>query len=155
MKTTVTAASGIALGVALGAGGWLLWGPDSGSEHAPRTADYASAQAIADKLDKAGLTVSMIHKNTDATYVTDVGGTAWDFTVNDVAGTPPPGDSGINMFPNADALKSWASISKGLGGIAVVGDTWAVSLPSNPGTRTASLNLAQKVADALGGTVQK
>ena len=121
---------------------------------APR--HYASAQAIADALTKAHFTVSMLHKDTDAGYIAQVGGTAYDFTVTDKAGQPAPGDGGINMFPNADSLKSWTGLSKGFGGVAITGDTWAVSLPTTSKTaRTDSKRLAPKIAKALGGTVQR
>lgn len=121
---------------------------------APR--HYTSPQAIADALTKAGFTVSMLHKDTDAGYIAQVGGAAYDFTVTDKAGQPAPGDGGINMFPNADSLKSWTGLSKGFGGVAVTGDTWAVSLPTTSKTaRTDSKRLAPKIANALGGTVQQ
>ncbi|MGW1498936.1 hypothetical protein ACWCQW_10250 [Streptomyces mirabilis] len=117
---------------------------------------YASAQAIADALQKAGFTVSMLHKSADAGYISQVGGTAYDFTVTDKTGQPAPGDGGINMFPNADALKSWTGISKSFGGIAVTGDTWAVSLPTtSKSARADSQRLAPKIAKELSGTVQR
>jgi hypothetical protein len=41
-----------------------------------------------------------------------------------------------------------------LGGIAVTGDIWAISLESDA-DRQASLELAPQVAETLGGAVQK
>jgi len=114
---------------------------------------YASAQAIADKLQAAGFTVSMLHKN-DTTAITDMGGTAYDFTVTEKPGRAP-GDSGINMFPNHEALATWTALSKSFGGIAVTGDTWAVSLATGGKARTSSLAMAPHIAQVLGGTVQK
>jgi hypothetical protein len=168
MRTVIIATLTGVLGIAIGATGWALLGPEktttgSTTAHASRTAPatkaraqrYGTAQQIADALEKAGLTVSMVHKETDDTYITEVGGTAYDFTVTDKVGRPAPGDSGINMFPNTEALKTCAGISKSMGGIAVTGDTWAVSLPTTSKTaRTDSQRLAPKVAKALGGTVQ-
>jgi len=169
MRTTITAALAGSLGIVIGAAGWALLGPEktttgSTTAHASRTAPaakaraqrYGTAQQIADALEKAGLTVSMVHKETDDTYITEVGGTAYDFTVSDKAGRPAPGDSGINMFPNTEALKTWTGLSKGMGGIAVTGDTWAVSLPTtSKAARADSKRLAPRVAKALDGVVQQ
>lgn len=111
---------------------------------------YSSAQAIADKLESSGFTVSMLHKNTNTTTLIDA---AYDFTVTNKPG-PAPGDSGINMFRNHESLQTWESLSKSFGGIAVVGDTWAVSLASDtPTAVTSSKTLAPQIAKALGGTV--
>jgi hypothetical protein len=116
---------------------------------------FATAQAVADALHAHGFTVSMLHKD-DGTYISDVGGSAYDFTVTDKAGKPAAGDSGINMFPNHEALASWTEMSKSMGGVAVTGDTWAVSLPTgSTAARTDSKRLAPLVAKALGGTVQQ
>ncbi|MEU2924195.1 hypothetical protein ABZ636_03910 [Streptomyces sp. NPDC007251] len=116
---------------------------------------FASAQAVADALQTHGFTVSMLHKD-DGTYISDVGGSAYDFTVTDKAGKPAAGDAGINMFPNHEALASWTEMSKGLGGVAVTGDTWAVSLPTgSTAARADSKRLAPLVAKTLGGTVQQ
>jgi hypothetical protein len=43
-------------------------------------------------------------------------------------------------------------MSKSFGGIAVTGDTWAISLDSDD--RKKSLPLADRITDALEGTVQ-
>jgi hypothetical protein len=121
----------------------------------PASHQFASAQAVADALHAHGFTVSMLHKD-DGTYISDVGGKAYDFTVTDKAGKPAAGDAGINMFPNHEALTSWTEMSKSLGGIAVTGDTWAVSLPTgSTAARADSKRLAPRVAKALGGTVQQ
>lgn len=122
----------------------------------PTVHHYRSAQQIADTLDAHGLTVSMLHKSTEDTYINQVGGTTYDFTVTDKAGQPAVGDSDINLFPNTQALKTWTGISKGLGGVAVTGDKWAVSLPTTTKVaRADSLRLAPMVAKALGGAVQQ
>ncbi|GAA1065216.1 hypothetical protein [Streptomyces asiaticus] len=170
MRATAAAALAGTIGIAAGAAGWALLGPEktktvdvkpstsiSTSQSATAGSHrYDSAQQIADALQAGGLTVSMLHKTSEDTYISEVGGTAYDFTVTDKAGKPAPGDSGINMFPNHEALTRWADISKSMGGIAVTGDTWAVSLPTtSAAARTDSKHLAPLVAKALGGTVQQ
>lgn len=119
----------------------------------PTVGHYNSAQAIADKLQGAGFTVSMLHKD-DTTVITEEGGSAYDFTVTEKPGRAP-GDSGINLFPNHEALTAWTALSKSFGGVAVTGDTWAVSLATSGNARTSSLAMAPHIAQVLGGTVQK
>lgn len=171
VHTKIAAAVAGAAGIVIGAGGWALLGPEktvhdqapaaapaassatagatpvkaSGSSH------YASAQAIADNLSAAGFTVSMLHKST--TPGTTLIDAAYDFTVTAKPGRAP-GDSGINMFRNPESLITWEGLSKSFGGIAVVGDTWAVSLASDTSAQIASSKtLAPQIAKALGGTV--
>lgn len=138
--------------VTIAAAGILLAGCSS-SSHDDALAHYASAQAIADKLEAAGFTVSMLHKSeVDPSLGMDV---AYDFTVTAKPG-PAPGDSGINMFRNHQALTTWVGLSKGFGGIAVTGDIWAVSLTTDNAKAVASSKtLAPKIAQVLGGTVQE
>lgn len=169
MRTTATAALAGAIGIVIGAAGWALLGPEKSSTDtkpaaaapashgaAAKVHHYDSAQQIADALQSHGFTVSMLHKSSEATYISDEGGSSFDFTVAEKAGKPAPGDAGINLFPNHDALESWTGISKSMGGVAVTGDTWAVSLPTTSTVaRTDSKRLAHKVAQALGGTVQQ
>jgi len=38
---------------------------------------------------------------------------------------------GVTIFKNNAALNSWNKLSQGLGGVAVVGDNWAISLPTD------------------------
>jgi len=168
MRTTVTAALAGAVGIVIGAAGWALLGPEdttadakpqatATAPHSPTASahHYSSAQQIADALQAHGLTVSMLHKS-EGTYISDVGGKAYDFTVTDKAGKPAVGDAGINMFPNREGMASWTEMSKGVGGIAVTGDTWAVSLPTtSTAARVDSKRLAPRVAKVLGGTVQE
>ncbi|MBW8796367.1 MAG: hypothetical protein JF597_23045 [Streptomyces sp.] len=117
---------------------------------------YASAQAIVDALNAAGLTASKPQKNTDDGYISQIGGTAYDFSVTDQTAKAKPGSAGINLFPNPEALAAWVPMSKSLGGVSVTGDTWAVSLPTiATGARADSKRLAPKVAAALDGTVQE
>jgi hypothetical protein len=115
---------------------------------------YDSAQDIADALAAAGLKVSKPEADTGDSYITRVGGTPYNFTVTDQ--DTAAGDAAINMFPNAAALAGWIPLSKQFGGVAVTGDTWAVSLPTRDETALAdSKRLAPKVAEALNGTVQQ
>ncbi|MFM9652771.1 hypothetical protein [Streptomyces galilaeus] len=117
---------------------------------------YDSAQDIADALTAAGLTASKPQEQTEENYISQVGGTAYDFTVTDQAGTAAPGTTGINMFPNPEALAAWIPLSKQFGGVAVTGDTWAVSLPTkSKAARDDSKRLAPEIAEALDGTVQQ
>ena len=115
---------------------------------------YDSAQDIADALAAAGLKVSKPQEETGDSYITQVGGTPWNFTVTDQ--DTAAGDAAINMFPNAAALAGWVPLSKQFGGVAVTGGTWAVSLPTRSETALAdSKRLAPKIAEALDGTVQQ
>lgn len=123
---------------------------------AAKAGHYTSAQDIADALTAAGLKVTKPEKETEKTYISEVGGTAYNFTVTDQAGKATHGSAGINMFPNPEALAAWIPLSKSFGGVAVTGDTWAVSLPTSAeGARDDSKRLAPKVAKALEGTVQQ
>lgn len=116
---------------------------------------YESAQDIADALNDAGLNASKPQEDTDASYITKVGGSSYNFTVTDQDGQAP-GEAGINLFPSPEALAGWVTLSKQFGGVAVTGDTWAVSLPTDePGARDNSKRLAPKIAEALDGTVQQ
>jgi hypothetical protein len=63
--------------------------------------------------------------------VQGVGGTGWDLDIN----ADGFGD-GINLFPNR-AIRV-GELSKAFGGIAVAGDTWAVSLDTDEGGRATS-----------------
>ncbi|MFJ8021423.1 hypothetical protein [Streptomyces sp. NPDC096311] len=128
----------------------------SASASAAKAGHYGSAQDIGDALAAAGLTVSKPEKESEKNYISEVGGTAYNFTVTDQAGKATHGTAGINMFPNAEALAAWIPLSKSFGGVAVTGDTWAVSLPTSAeGAREDSKRLAPKVAKALDGTVQQ
>lgn len=168
-RHVITAATGIA-GLVIGAAGWALIGPEKthtvtktvAATAAPTTSasaaadvktggtHYASAQAIADKLEANGFVVSMLHKN-DTTVVQ--GMTAYDIDITEKPG-PAPGDSGIDMFDTHDHLAAWVPLSKDMGGVAVVGDTWAVSLATiTPDALALSKKMAPRIAQVLGGTV--
>ncbi|NUS74915.1 MAG: hypothetical protein HOV70_01775 [Streptomyces sp.] len=128
----------------------------SGNSSAPEARQLDTAPNIAAALNDAGLTASTPKERTRESYITKVGGTSYGLTITDKAGQAAVGESGINMFPNAEALKAWIPLSKSFGGVAVTGDTWAVSLPTkSKEARADSVRLAPKVAEALDGTVQR
>jgi hypothetical protein len=103
----------------------------------------------------AGLVVTQPHPNTERDYVQGVGGKVFDVGISEKVGQKV-GDAGIDVFPNHEALADWVGISKGLGGVAVVGDTWAVSLPTiGDGDRPITARMAPRIAGALGGTVEQ
>jgi hypothetical protein len=123
---------------------------------APAARQLDTAPNIAAALNDAGLTASTPKERTEESYITKVGGTSYGLTITDKADQTAPGESGINMFPNAEALAAWVPLSKQFGGVAVTGDTWAVSLPTkSKDARADSLRLAPKIAEALDGTVQR
>ncbi|MGJ5826051.1 hypothetical protein [Streptomyces ossamyceticus] len=127
-----------------------------GNSSAPEARQLDTAPNIADALNDAGFTASTPKERTDESYITKVGGKSYGLTITDKAGQAAAGESGINMFPNAESLKAWIPLSKSFGGVAVTGDTWAVSLPTkSKEARADSLRLAPKVAEALDGTVQR
>lgn len=139
---------------ALAAGAAILLAGCGGSGSSNTGTHYTSAQAIADKMAAAGFTVSALHKDT-GTAISSMGGTVYNLAISQKTEKAAPDSSGINMFPNHETLASWTATSKSFGGVAVTGDTWAVSLPSDGAARTASLTMAPRIATLLGGTVQK
>jgi hypothetical protein len=62
-------------------------------------------------------------------------------------------EAGVLVFASVEATQGWAETSDAFGGIAVVGDSWAISLDSD-GDRARSRALARKIAAAIGGTVR-
>lgn len=116
--------------------------------HKATEGHYSDAQAIATKLTKSGFTTGPLKPDTSG-YIAQNGGKSYNTTIAGIAG-----NSGIDTFANADALKTWAGLSRGLGGVAVTGDTWAVSLPTRTASaKSASKAAAAKIAKALGGKV--
>jgi hypothetical protein len=112
-----------------------------------------SAKGIADRLRSAGYDVSNPTTASGAEYITSVGGSAYDLTIRQ-HGMPADGTSGINLFPNHEALAVWVPLSKSFGGVAITGETWAVGLPTNtPAQRKASVAAAPALAKVLGGEV--
>jgi hypothetical protein len=116
------------------------------STSAPAGSSYGSAQEIVDALQGGGIDVSRL-KSAEPGYIPEVGGESWDLEID-------RRDADVNFFPSPEALGMWVEMSKSVGGIAVTGDIWAVSLGSDADYRQASLELAPRIAEALGGTVQ-
>jgi hypothetical protein len=111
---------------------------------------YSTAQEIVADLRKEGFEASD-PTPADPGYVEEVGGHRWDLKIS----KGKRRSDGINIFPNLEALGMWVELSKSFGGIAVTGDVWAVTLETDGGYRDDSLELAPKIANALGGEVQK
>ncbi|WP_329471694.1 hypothetical protein OIE75_20320 [Streptomyces sp. NBC_01723] len=128
--------------------------PAAATTNAPAAGNYETAQDIADALAGAGFTVTKLREETDPSYISKVGGTAYKFTVTDQS--KPAGQAGINMFPNPQALDGWVVLSKQFGGVAVTRDAWAITLPTRDEAALAdSKRMAPKIAEALDGTVQQ
>jgi hypothetical protein len=89
-----------------------------------------------------GFTVTDVSVNGEWVY--GPAGTALDVKINGIK-------AGLNTFRSIGDAKEWTVLSKAFGGIAVVGDTWAVSLDSRgvSATPEQSRALAVKVAAAL------
>ncbi|MGQ4513694.1 hypothetical protein [Streptomyces sp. DW26H14] len=124
------------------------------SSNSPAAPHYSSIGAITAKIRAAGLATTTPHKSTDDTYITEVGGQDYELTISEKAGQDISG-SGIYLFPNTEAVTAWTTVSKSMGGIAVVGDTWAVSLPSGSEYRPITDRMAPTIAKALGGAVAR
>lgn len=122
------------------------------SSSAPAAPQYSNVSAITSKIRAAGLSTTAPHKSAEDTYITQVGGTDYEITISEKAGQEI-GGSGIYFFPNDKAVAPWTAISQSLGGIAVVGGTWAVSLPSSSEDRAVTNRMAPEIAKALGGKV--
>ena len=117
------------------------------SAPAPVDSSYSSPQEIVDALQREGIDVSRL-KSAEPGSIPEVGGESWDLEID-------RRDADINIFPTSDALGIWVEMSKSIGGIAVTGDIWAVSLEPDADDPQASLELAPRVVEAIGGTVQK
>jgi hypothetical protein len=66
-------------------------------------------------------------------------------------------EAGVLTFGSVELAQWWAETSVNFGGIAVVGDDWAVSLDSDGTggtTKGQSRKLAAKIAGEIGGTVR-
>lgn len=128
--------------------------PAAATTNAPDAGRYETAQDIADALAEAGFKVTEPKEDKSASYITEVGGKSYTFTVTDQNGDG--GDTLINLFPNPEALAAWIPLSKQFGGVAVTNDTWAISLPTKAeGARDSSKRIAPTIAKALDGTVQQ
>lgn len=131
-------------------GGGASAAPADGGTSNKKSVDSITAQDIVVRLRGTGFHVTGPTMAADQGYIGQVGGVQWDIKISEA-----PGDGGINMFPNAEALAAWVRLSKSLGGVAVTRDTWAVSLPTTGDARAKSLAVAPDIAAVLDGTVQK
>lgn len=122
------------------------------SSSAPAAPRYDNIGAVTSKIQAAGLAVTTPKKSTEDTYITQIGATDYELTISEKPGQQI-GGSGIYLFPNDKAVTPWSAISQSMGGIAVVGDTWAVSLPTGGDDRVISTRMAPEIAKALGGKV--
>jgi hypothetical protein len=67
------------------------------------------------------------------------------------------GWAGVLTFASPEVAHLWAETSQSFGGIAVIGDTWAMSLDSDGsgGTSKAESRApAAKITESVGGTVR-
>ncbi|CAG6395250.1 hypothetical protein NMG29_39150 [Streptomyces cocklensis] len=164
-RRTVIATTGIT-GLIIGAVVWATLEPTgtqtvtpSAAQGAARTpaandatGHYTTARAIADTLEAAGFAVANLYWN-DLTDTNKDITSSWDVLITETPG-PAPGDSGINLFRNHEAVTKWADLSKSAERVAVIGDTWAVSLASVGDDALAlSRKMAPRIAQVLGGTV--
>jgi hypothetical protein len=125
--------------------------PASAEASTPIQPTYTTAEQIAANIRNNGIEASDPTQAAEPGYIEEVGGTSYELSI----GTGNERQDGINMFPNPESLAMWVELSKSFGGVAVTGDVWAVSLETDSGFREDSLLLAPRIADALGGTVQK
>lgn len=92
--------------------------------------------------------VGTVDEVTDSTALGELGGRSYDVTLDGVV-------LGLNVFPNGEATATWIELSRSLGGVAVAGDVWAVSLPSSADERARSIELADELAATLDGVVER
>ncbi|MBO0883878.1 MAG: hypothetical protein J2P17_26800 [Mycobacterium sp.] len=152
MKRVRTAA-GLTLAAILGISACSHSGDNAGQHHNPPPAIH-TAQDVADVLSAHDFGVSEVTKAADQGDLTKLGGVAYDVSIRPTKNATTQFKSGINYFDNHADLESWSALSKAFGGIAVVGDQYAVSLPTNTnGIAAQSAALAPRVADALDGKV--
>ena len=114
--------------------------PAASSSASPSSNIGAAEQKVVATLDQLGI------RHTKPTRTTAGLGSkaSFDITVNGF-------DAGINVFPDASALKSWEQASDALGGVNVSFDNAALSLNSSRGIAD-SVRIAPKIAAAIGGT---
>ena len=95
-----------------------------------------AASAIIDALRAHGFTVTGVSRNSTVVVTRE----SLDATVN-------LNSVVVDTFDSVDECQRWQAASRKLGGIAVAGPMWAVSLGSNNDNSRA---LAPRIADALG-----
>jgi|SRR5882757_1967059 len=100
--------------------------------HATSLPHFNSANDVARALAQTGkFTVGGINKDSDQGLLSGMGGVAYLLPITQGADTEVVG---VNMFDKHSDLVAWTKLSQSLGGIAVVGDNWAISLQSHAPT---------------------
>lgn len=113
-----------------------------------------SAQDVANALSAHNFGVSKVTKSADQLGLINIGGVGYDVTIKPAKNATTKFKSRITYFNSHADLKSWSALSNAFDGIAVVGDRYAVSLPTDTnGIAAQSKALAPKVAKALDGKV--
>jgi hypothetical protein len=106
-----------------------------------------SAQAILADIRAHGFKVSRVREDLEST----LSGARETFDAT-VEGLDPVG---VLVFGDVESARSWADLADSFGGVVVLGDTWALSLPSDtPAQVRRSRELARRLAAAIGGTVR-
>lgn len=126
-----------------------------GLPHYPSAAAVMRGLASGDKT----ITVGGMAKESDQGALPGMGGVAYRIPLTWKNTTYPVG---VNMFDSHADLTQWNKLSQNLGGVAVVGDNWAISLPTyDPQTMMTdnwpakSMKLAPVLAKDLGAAVSK
>jgi len=100
--------------------------------HTTSLPHFNSANDVAKALTQTNkFTVGGIAKDSDQGLLSGMGGVAYSLPITQGADTEIVG---VNVFGKHSDLVAWAKLSQSLGGIAVVGDNWAISLQSHAPT---------------------
>jgi len=114
--------------------------PAGSGAAAPASDIDASVQTFVSALDSLGIS----HSDPVRREVGISGASAsFDITVDGF-------DAGINIFPDADTLKVWGTLSDRFGGIYVASGNAVLSLNSHEGVAD-SAEIAPKIAEKVGG----
>jgi hypothetical protein len=103
---------------------------------ASQAATVTTPDAVAKDLTTQGFTVTGLQSTEIGTGL--VARESVETTINGV-------DAYIYTFGNEQGTQTWAQMSSSFGGIAVVGETWAISIDDH--------TLATEIAGAIGGRV--
>lgn len=89
--------------------------------------------------------------------VTDIQQHAWAYPGSSLQVKINGDPSYLNAFTSQKDAREWSMLLQGFGGVAVVGDTWAISLDcaDDPSRCPTSRPLAQKIANALRAEVRQ
>jgi hypothetical protein len=112
---------------------------------APTAAPITTPDAIATNLRKLGFEVGDLTPTKTGTGL--VAREAVETIIDGVS-------AAIYTFGNTQGAQIWAEQAKTFGGIAVVGDNWAIALyPDEDGSTLNATSTATVIADKIGGTV--